>query len=204
MHIPVQLGTWVLHPMGTGVFHPPGSTHCRWSCGVAMVSPNYSSSARTAWVRTAWVQGGAAWGSWGSVAVQGEQSPHEAAGTLCLLREAELGWPHRAASAITLTHPPASDTDSAGRGFCILSALQPPGWSVPAWLDAPFAASAARFRQAPASLSGMPTRCHPADVTPAGSACRAAGAHGADGSRPPWGPALAPGTGPRTAPAVPP
>lgn len=140
----------------------------------------------------------------GSVAVQGEQSPHEAAGTLCLLRGAELGWPHSAASAITLTHPPASDTDSAGRGVCIPSALQPPGWSAPGWLDAPFTPGAAHFRQAPASLSRMPTRCHPADVTSAGSACRAAGAHGVDGSHPPWGPALAPGTDPRTAPTVPP
>lgn len=111
-----------------------------------MVSPNYSSSARTAWVRTAWVQGEACTGSCGSVALQGEQSPPAAAGTLCLLRGAELGWPQGAASAIMLTCPPASDTSSAGRGFRIPSALHnPPASGHPVgWMPAPpFAPSTA-------------------------------------------------------------
>lgn len=62
--------------------------------------------------------GGGCVGSCGSVAVQGEQSPHEAAGTLCLLRKTEPGWPHSADSVPlrSHTHQPLTPTPQ-GEGF---------------------------------------------------------------------------------------
>lgn len=120
-------------------------------------------------------------GSRGSLTAHGEQSPPEAAGTLCLSRGTEPGWPHSAASAITLTSPPSSDTDSPpqGEGFASPPLSTPGRWA----LDAP----------SPPAL-------------PAGSSLRTRSAHtvsprGCDSGRqrsqsgrepPPRGPALAP------------
>lgn len=133
--------------------------------------------------------GGGCVGSCSSVAVQGEQSPHEAAGALCLLRKTEPGWPHSADSVPlhSHTHQPLTSTPE-GEGF-VSSLLSNPlvGGHPVGWM--PLLTSTAHFRQASASLPGVPTGCHPADVTPAGRVCRIVGAHGVDGSRRPWGPA---------------